>query len=156
MNLRAHFEKNHRSVFKKIKELVISPGSVEKESEVSPPSLKNSNAKNITIDSILTDPVEKRLSTMTLDQAKCAIFEPETYKRLFLQYLMANNLPFAHVDSPALATLLVYARRCKTDDLPIVNRQSMRAALDMAYEDLVNELKSKLAKHEGKFALTLD
>lgn len=32
----------------------------------------------------------------------------------------------------------------------------MRAALDMAYEDLVNELKSKLAKHEGKFALTLD
>ncbi|KAM9934312.1 hypothetical protein OXX80_006107 [Metschnikowia pulcherrima] len=93
---------------------------------------------------------------MTLDQAKCAIFDPETYKILFLEYLMANNLPFAHADSPALATLLAYVRRCETDDLPTINRKTMRAALDKVYQDSVDDLKSKFAKHKGKFGLTLD
>lgn len=89
-------------------------------------------------------------------QATYTLFDAKKYKELVVQYLLANNLPFAHVDSPSFKKLLEYARYCKTNELPPVSRHTVKDQLVTSYNNEFERLKLVIARHKGRFALTID
>lgn len=80
-----------------------------------------------------------------------ALFDKTHYKKLLLNFLLANNLPFALVESETFNQLLTYLKK----DLSI-SRSSIRSTLDTLYAIEVEDLKLQLAENKGGFSLTID
>ena len=80
------------------------------------------------------------------------LFDNNEYKRLLTLFLVNNNLPFSLIDDKTFIALLKYLK----DDLPKVNRKSIRNVLSSIFNIESNKIKERLANNRGKFSITLD
>ncbi|KAF8003324.1 hypothetical protein HF325_002569 [Metschnikowia pulcherrima] len=161
-NLKKHWVNKHESAMAQVFEEYEKQGIKSEESTSSSGVLERRDSSNLQIDSYF--PREIAISETTHnneiiyvgpEQETHTQFDPKHFELLMMEYLLAHNLPLAHIDSPSHRKLLEYARTCELDSLPPVSRHAVRLDLAALYDNESRRLKQRLSKHRGRFGLTL-
>lgn len=83
----------------------------------------------------------------------CSSFDRGEFRNIVLEFILANNLPFALADSPTFRRLMSYLN---DDYSTLITRSSIRTELDTLYGTACKALQKTLASHPGRFSLTID
>lgn len=141
-NLMRHWEVHHPGELRKLYGKAKASGLPPDKTIQSFPVMKKFDFSTPLIDCFLSPEGSfgSTPTSMTQMGATHAIFDPEVYKALHLEYYLAHSLPFALTESPYLARIISYARICE-DEPPSISRHSPRLALDHVYENLLKSWK---------------
>ncbi|KAM9937942.1 hypothetical protein OXX80_002541 [Metschnikowia pulcherrima] len=152
-NLKSHWKNRHNGQLRDLLRRAKHSGLPSEETIASSNVARGVDVSTPSIDGFVNNGSSYRDSGQ---QASYTIFDPVKFKSLVLHHVMANNLPLAHVDSPSFKSLLEYAKSCKYNKLPSMTRYTIRADLEVLFKDEFERLKEHLAKHKGRFSLTID
>ena len=146
-NLKRHYRNKHSS-------LLLESSTINTTINNTNTSL-NTSFTSTNIDSDSNIDISSNLSTSTSNikkRSSYALFSKEDYRRLLLNFIIANNLSFSIVDSNSFNNLLKYLK----DDLIVISRRTLKEDLDLLYNNKVKEIKALLKENNSKFSLTLD
>lgn len=164
-NLKNHYKNAHPGVLRNLHSVSLSTNLPERDHVIKPNLLQSADMSTQTIDNFYSnngtfhENSSEDTLPLTIHQSQSQeslYFDPEKFKSLFMEYLLANDLPFSFVENPYLTKLLSYATLCEDSELPNISYDTMESKLVNMYNNEFLRLKLRLAEHKGRFSLTFD